>query len=94
VGKKDEDYIDYKRKRAIVRKLSRESNKESWEQFIKRLQHDVTGAQSFKAFRNLRNEINDKARTDVISEEEWKNHYKEMLVNDDEIYQPDTIRAN
>jgi hypothetical protein len=35
VEKKDEDYIEYEIKRAIVRKLSRESNTEIWEQFVK-----------------------------------------------------------
>jgi hypothetical protein len=71
-GKKYEDYIEYKRKRAMFRKLSRESNRESWEQFVKRFEYDATGAQRFifKVFRNLRNEITDKAKTDVIPEEE------------------------
>jgi hypothetical protein len=30
----------------------------------------------------------------VISEEEWKNHYKERIVNEEETYQPDTICVN
>jgi hypothetical protein len=86
VGKKDEDCIEYKRKRAIVRKLSRVSNREIWEQSVKRLECDATVAQrfSFKVFRNLRNETTDKAKIDVISEE-WKNHYNEMLVNEEDI---------
>jgi hypothetical protein len=93
---KDEDYIGYKRKRATVRKLSRESNREIWEQFVKRLEYDATVAQrcSFKVFRNLRNEITDKEKIDVIPEEEWKNYFKEMLINEEETYQPDTICVN
>jgi hypothetical protein len=35
-------------------------------------------------------EITDKVKIDVISEEEWNNHYKKMLVNEEETYQPDT----
>jgi hypothetical protein len=59
-GNKDEDCIKYKRKRAIVRKLSGDSNREIWEQFVNILEYDATGALrcSFKVFRNLRNYIN------------------------------------
>jgi hypothetical protein len=45
-------------------------------------------------FKNLRNEITDEAKIDVISEEEWKNHYKERIVNEEETYQPDTTCVN
>lgn len=44
------------------------------------IKDDTTGAQRFrlKVHRNLRKEVTDKARIDVISEEEWKNHYKNI----------------
>jgi hypothetical protein len=42
-------------------------------------------------FRKLRNETTDKAKIDVIPEDEWKNHYKEMLGNEEETYQPDIM---
>jgi hypothetical protein len=60
------------------------------------LEYDATGAQrfSFKVFRNLRNEITGRAKIDGIPEEELKSHYKEMLVNEDETYQPDTTRVS
>jgi hypothetical protein len=34
-GERDEDYIEYKRNRAIVRKLSRESNRETGNSLLK-----------------------------------------------------------
>jgi hypothetical protein len=60
------------------------------------LEYNATGALgfSFEVLRNLRNEVTDKAKIDVIPEEEWKNYYKEMLVNEEETYQPDSICVN
>jgi hypothetical protein len=60
------------------------------------LEYGATGAQrfSFEVFRNLRNEITDKAKIDMIPEEEWRNQYKEKLVNEEETYKPDTTCVN
>jgi hypothetical protein len=66
-------YNDYKAKRAIVRKLSSNAKRESWEKFISRLERDVTGSQryGFKAFKNLKSEETDRIRVNRIIEEQW-----------------------
>jgi hypothetical protein len=64
--------------------------------FFKRLAYDATWAQrfNFKACQNLKNETTDEARVDLIPEEEWKQYYKETLVNEEETFQTETICVN
>jgi hypothetical protein len=66
------------------------------ERFVKRLEHDATGAQrnSFKVFKNLKSGRTDKAKIDLISETKWKEYYQEMLRNEEENDQTDTIQVN
>jgi hypothetical protein len=61
----------YIRNRAILRKLSREAMRESWEVCVKRLEYETTRSQRFrfKVFKYLKVKITDNARTDLISEE-------------------------
>lgn len=64
-----EDHITYKRQRAVVRKLSRQNKRESWNQFVSRIERDVTGDKcfGFRVFKSLREEENDRARINVIT---------------------------
>jgi hypothetical protein len=69
-----EDRIEYKHKRAIVRKLSRKLQNENWEIFIKNLEKDVTGPQhcGFKVFRRLQEESTDRIAITGITDEKWR----------------------
>jgi uncharacterized protein YecA (UPF0149 family) len=40
--KKDEDFIDYERKRAIAKKETRKRHREQWENFVNNLERDIT----------------------------------------------------
>ena len=83
--KQQEDYINYKHRRALVHRLSRTAKRESWNQFVSRLERDITGAQrhGFKIFKNLKETTDDRAKIDVISEEEWLKYYGKLLVTED-----------
>jgi hypothetical protein len=72
-----EDRIEYKHKRAIVRKLSRKLQNESWDVFVKNLGKDVTGAQrcGFKVFRRLQEDGTDRIAINGITDEKLREHY-------------------
>ena len=91
-----QDHIEYKQQRATVRKLTRQVQKESWEQFVKRLEKDLTGRQKFgfKIFKNLNSEITDNAKLNIIPDEKWITYYKQLLVNEDQSYETDTKNIN
>jgi hypothetical protein len=80
-----EDHTLYKKARAKARLQCRKMNHESWEAFVKRTEHDVTGAQQmrFKIFKKLASKENDNARINLILEEEWTKHYKYLLYKHD-----------
>jgi len=48
-------YIKYKKKQAIVRKMTRRHRREDWDKFVKTLERYITGIQrqSFKIFEQL-----------------------------------------
>jgi hypothetical protein len=56
------------------------------------LERDMTGAKrfGFKIFKNLRNEENDRARINIISEEQWIQYHREMLIDEEEEIQRTT----
>ncbi|KAJ4434064.1 hypothetical protein ANN_16383 [Periplaneta americana] len=70
----------------------------SWEEFIKRLEHDITGPQrfGFKIFKNLRSEerIRQRLKIETIPTEEWTNYYKTLLDNQRDPYNADTTVTN
>jgi len=53
-------YIEYKRHRAIVRKMTRRQRREDWDKFVKTLERDITGTQrrGFKIINPLNPELN------------------------------------
>ena len=79
--KRIEDHIEYKKCRAIVRKLTRKHKRESWDQFVSRLERDITGAKryGFKIFKQLKQEENDRARINTIQSKQWEQYYKREL---------------
>ena len=60
-----EHYIEHKRHRAIVRKMTRGPRREDWDKFVKTLERDITGTQrrGFKYLNsyNCKKEINSKS---------------------------------
>ena len=67
-----EQYIEYKKHRAIVRKMTRKQRRDDWDKFVKTLERDITGTQrditgtqrrGFKIFKQIhscKKEINSK----------------------------------
>jgi len=55
-------YIEYKRNRAIVRKMTRSQRRDDWDKFVKTLERDITGTQrrGFKIFKQLQMQERDK----------------------------------
>jgi 16S rRNA C1402 (ribose-2'-O) methylase RsmI len=57
-------YIEYKKHREIVRKLTRRQRREDWDKFVKTLERDITGTQrrGFKIFKQLQLQERDKLK--------------------------------
>jgi len=67
-------YIEYKRHRAIVRKMTRSQRRDDWDKFVKTLERDITGTQrrGFKIIKQLQMQERDKLKIDPITKREWK----------------------
>ena len=86
-----EHYIEYKKHRAIVRKMTRRQRRDDWVKFVKTLGRDITGTQrditgtrrditgtqrrGFKIFKQLQLQERDKLKFDPITKTEWKEYY-------------------
>jgi hypothetical protein len=55
-------FIEYKKQRAIVRKMTRKQRRDNWEKFVKSLERDITGTQGlgFKMYKHLQLQERDK----------------------------------
>ena len=75
-----EHYIEYKRHRAIVRKMTRRQRRDDWDKFVKTLERDITGTQrrSFKIFKQLQLQERGKLKIDPITKMEWKEYYGKL----------------
>ena len=62
-------YTEYKRHRAIVRKMTRRQRRDDWDKFAKTLETDITGTQrrGFKIFKQLITKL-DKEKNQCIRE--------------------------
>ena len=72
-------YIEYKRHRAIVRKMTRIQRRDDWDKFLKTLERDVTGTQrrGFKYLNSYKCK-KDKLKIDPITKTEWKEYYGKL----------------
>ena len=70
-----EHYIEYKRQRAIVEKMTRKPKRDDWDKFVKILERDITGTQrrGFKIFKQLQLQKRDKLKIDPIKKRNGKN---------------------
>ena len=59
-----EHYTEYKKHRAIVRKMTRKQRRNDWDKFVKTLERDTTGTQrrGFKIFKQLQQQERDKLK--------------------------------
>jgi len=75
-----EHHIEYKRHRAIVRKMTRRQRRDDWDKFVKTLERDTTGTQrrGFKIFKQLQLHERDKLEIDPIPKTEWKEYYGKL----------------
>ena len=73
-------YIEYKRHRAIVRKMTRRQRRDDWDKFVKTLERDKTGTQrrGFKIYKQLHLQERDKLKIDPITKPEWKEYYGKL----------------
>jgi len=71
-GKTVDYYIEYKRHRAIVRKMTRRQRRDDWDKFVKALERDITETQrrGFKIFKQLHLRERDKLKIDPITKTE------------------------
>jgi hypothetical protein len=69
-----EYYIENKRHRAIVRKMTRRQRRDDWDKFVKKLERYITGTQrrGFKIITQLHLQERDKLKIDPITKTEWK----------------------
>ena len=72
-----EHYIEYKKNRAIIRKMTRRQRRDDWEKFVKTLERDITGPQrrGFKIFKQIQLQERDELKIDPITKTEWKEYY-------------------
>ena len=73
-------YIEYKRHRTIVRKMTRKQRRDDWDKFVKTLERDITGTQrrGFKMFQQLHLQERDNLQIDPITKTEWKEYYGKL----------------
>jgi len=69
-------YIEHKRHRAIVRKMTRNQRRDDWDKFVKTLERDITGTQrrGFKIFKQLQMQEREKFEINPITKTEWKEY--------------------
>jgi hypothetical protein len=94
-------YIEYKKLRANVSKLSRKYRRQMWDKFVKSLERDIAGPQrrGFKISKKLQMETKGKLQINMISKEDWINHYKTLWFgsrsqsqeNNDNNYRNETV---
>ena len=67
-----ENYIEYKRHRAIVRKKTRRKRRDDGDKFVKTLERDIRGTQrrGFKIFKQLQLQERDKLKINPITKTE------------------------
>ena len=72
-----EDYVEYKRHRAKIRKMTRRQRRDDWDKFVKTLERCVTGIQrrGFKIFKQLQLHERDELKIDLIT----KNRMERIL---------------
>jgi len=76
-----EQYIEYEKHQAIVRKMTRRQRKDDWDKFVKTLERDITRKQrrGFKIFKQLQLQERDKLKIDSITKTEWKKILRKTL---------------
>ena len=71
-------YIEHKKHRAIVRKITRKQRRNDSDKFVKTLERDITGTQrrGFKIFKQL--QLQERDKIDPITKTEWKEYYGKL----------------
>ena len=75
-----EHYIEYKRHRAIVRKMTQRQRRDDWDKFVKTLERDITGTQrrGFKIFKQLQLHERDKLKIYPVPKTKCKECYGKL----------------
>lgn len=76
----------YKEKRNKAKTIVREAHQQSWNKFISEIENDIHGNQTFsyKVLKHLNKSEKDVARINVIQQDVWIQHYKELWFQENE----------
>lgn len=74
------DKIEYKRLTAMVKRETRNINRQCWETFISRIEHDLHGPQlnAYKIIKNLNKTEKDNLKFNPIPEQKWLEYYGKL----------------
>jgi hypothetical protein len=75
-----EDEVEYKRKRAISKREVRKRHREMWDNFVARLERDVTkpNPPTFKILKKLRTDIRENVKIHSIKTDIWLDYFKNL----------------
>ena len=78
-----ENLVNYKKHTAIVKKEIRKLKRESWENFVSHIEHDIHGRQvkAYKILKKLDRNENDDLRLNPMPEKEWLDYYGNLWTN-------------
>jgi hypothetical protein len=85
-SKKEEDKIAYNRKAAMVKKKSRELQRESWNKFISHLEEETykLRPKTYKILRRMNADFNEKIYLPKLKMDEAEKYYKNLWTDNDE----------
>jgi hypothetical protein len=72
--------VEYKRNWAISKREVRKRHREKWDNFVARLERDVTKPhpQTFKILKKLRTDIRENVKIRSIKTDTWLNYFKNL----------------
>jgi hypothetical protein len=87
--RKEEDKIDYHRKRAIAKREVRKYHMKNREEFVSYLENDITRPQPqiYKIIKNLSKEVKETVMVNIIPHETWLNYYPDLWSQSSETLQ-------
>jgi hypothetical protein len=91
--RKEEDKIDYHRKRAIAKWEVHKYRRKNWEEFVSYLENDITRPQpqTYKIIKNLNKEVKETVRINIIPHKTWLNYCEDLWSQSSETLQNTTI---
>jgi hypothetical protein len=78
--RKEEDKIDYHRKRALAKREIHKYHRKNWEEFVSHLETYITRLQpqTYKIIKNINKEVKESVMGNNICHETWLNCYEDL----------------